>query len=115
MISYLLIGRAPESIACGDQSYLSYLVRFGVSSVALKIQQFLYTVLSENVMTATNAFTEAKRDKQLANVVKVDICISARKQNLANQLIRSRHSTSSAAGSFQTECPAQSQDNAPPV
>src|SRR5450631_2595569 len=99
MISYLFIARTPEPILRNDHSYLPHLIWFGVPSVALKIQQFLNAVLREDVMAATNTFREAEREKQLADVIKLDIGVSTREQNLASQLVCARHSSSSATGS----------------
>lgn len=71
MISYLVVSTG-EAILHNNSPYLTYLIRFCVTAVSLKIDPFLHTRFSEQMMAATHPKRKAKTFEQPAQVVKTD-------------------------------------------
>jgi len=70
---------------------LLYLIRFGLRTSWLQIENFLDLLPSEDVMVSSNPLLESKPVQQYAQRIEMDIGIGSTAKNLFEELVQADH------------------------
>lgn len=74
-----------------DSTNLTYLVRLGLVTLALQIDELFYSRLDEEVVTSAGPLPKAKTPQEVAEVSKPNICVRSTSKDQPQQILLPRH------------------------